>query len=138
MFVVCVKPPDVPVIVSVAVPAGAFAVEVRVSTLVLDVGFVPQDAVTPVGRGEVTARVTLSVKLPASVMVIVSVADEPWFSETLAVEGDIQKPGTCGPAKASINAWPFALPQPVTRSYPATALNHVGWFCVLLLPEVIS
>jgi len=104
MFVVCVKLPDVPVIVSVVVPAGAFAVAVRVSTLVPDVGFVPQDAVTPVGRAEVTARVTLPVKLPASVIVIVLVADEPWFNETLAVEGDIQKPGTCGPANASINA----------------------------------
>jgi len=112
--------------VSVAVPAGAVLLAVSVKTLIPEVGFVPHDAVPPVGSVEVTASATLPVKPPASVTDTVVVPDALWLTFTVADEAAIQKPGTCGPAKASIKAWPLALPQPVTRSYPVTALNQIG------------
>src|SRR5580692_180747 len=116
MLVVCVRLPDVPVIVSVVVLAAAPLLAVSGSTLVPEVGFVPHDAVTPEGSVDVTASVTLPEKPPASVIAIVVVPDELGVSEILADEAAIQNPGVCGPASASISAWPFALPQPVTRS----------------------
>lgn len=75
--VVAVRLPEVPVIVTAVFPDAAVLLAVRVSTLVLDVGFVPHDAVTPLGRVEVTARVTFPVNPPASDTVIVVVFDEP-------------------------------------------------------------
>src|SRR5690348_7815719 len=52
MVVVCVSDPDVPVIVIVLVPVVAELLAVNVRTLVDVVGFVPNDAVTPLGRAE--------------------------------------------------------------------------------------
>lgn len=72
MVVVAVRLPEVPVIVTVAVPVVAVLLAVSVSTLVLVVGFVPNVAVTPLGRPE-AASVTLPVNPPTSVTVIVLV-----------------------------------------------------------------
>src|SRR5580658_2704745 len=72
MLVVAVKLPDVPVMVTVAAPVVAVALAARVNTLLPVVGFVPNVAVTPVGRPE-AARVTLPVKPPMSVTAIVLV-----------------------------------------------------------------
>ena len=72
MVVVAVSEPEVPVIVTVAAPTVAVLLAVNVSTLVDVVGFVANDAVTPVGNPE-AARVTLPVNGLTSVTVIVSV-----------------------------------------------------------------
>jgi hypothetical protein len=56
--VVAVRLPEVPVTVNVVVPGVAELLTASVSTLLPDVGFVPQDAVTPLGRPE-TSRLTL-------------------------------------------------------------------------------
>lgn len=56
---VAVRVPEVPVMVNATVAAGAELLAARVRTLVPLVGFVPHDAVTPVGSAEVTARFTL-------------------------------------------------------------------------------
>jgi hypothetical protein len=77
IVVVSVMAPDVPVIVTGVVPPGAEALAVSVRTLLPDVGFVPQDAVTPLGSVEVIASVTLPENPPASVMAIVVVLDAP-------------------------------------------------------------
>ena len=95
----------------------------------------PKDAVTPLGSVEVTARFTLPLKPPASITEIVAVALEPCTTATLPVEEVIQNPGTAFPAKSSISDWPAGEPQPVTRSYPATALNQAVWLRVSLLPD---
>jgi hypothetical protein len=58
--VVAVRLPEVPVTVNVVVPGVAELLTASVSTLLPDVGFVPQDAVTPLGRPE-TSRLTLPV-----------------------------------------------------------------------------
>lgn len=56
--VVAVRVPEVPVIVTVEVPVVAVALAVNVITLVPVVGFVPNAAVTPLGRPD-AASVTL-------------------------------------------------------------------------------
>jgi hypothetical protein len=60
-LVVAVNAPEVPVMVRFAVPPAAVLLAVNVSTLVPLVGFVPHDAVTPLGRPDVTAKFTLPV-----------------------------------------------------------------------------
>ncbi len=74
--VVAVRLPEVPVMVTVDVPVVAVALAVRVSTLVPVVGFVPNAAVTPLGRPD-AASVTLPVNPPTSVTVIVLRAAAP-------------------------------------------------------------
>ena len=66
-----------PVIVTVAVPAVAESLAVSVRTLVPLVGFVPQVAVTPVGKADVTARFTLPVNPYCDVIVMVDVTELP-------------------------------------------------------------
>src|SRR6202030_531524 len=58
IVVVCVKLPDTPWMVTVTVPVAAEPLAVRVSKLVEVVGFVPNPAVTPLGRPEAD-KVTL-------------------------------------------------------------------------------
>ena len=72
MAVLALRLPEVPLMVTVEVPAAAELLAVSVSTLDALAGFVPNDAVTPLGRPE-AARVTLPLKPPAAVTVIVSV-----------------------------------------------------------------
>jgi len=73
IVVVAVIDPEVPVTVTVDVPAAAVLLAVKVTTLVPVAGFVPNAAVTPLGRPE-AASVTLPVNPFTSVTVIVSVA----------------------------------------------------------------
>lgn len=70
--VVAVRLPEVPVIVTVAVPGEAELLAVRVSTLLPVVGFVAKEAVTPEGSPE-AASVTLPVNPSTSPTVMVSV-----------------------------------------------------------------
>ena len=73
MVVLAVRLPEVPVIVTVDVPTVAEVLAVSVSTLDPVVGFVPNEAVTPLGRLD-AARVTLPLNPFAPVTVMVSVA----------------------------------------------------------------
>ncbi len=68
--------PEVPVIVTDAVPVVAVLLAVNVTTLVEVVGLVPKAAVTPEGRPEAES-VTLPVNPPEGVSVIVLVAVDP-------------------------------------------------------------
>jgi hypothetical protein len=78
MVAVCVKPPEVPATVTATgPPVVAVLVAVSVNTLVLVVGFVPNDQVTPLGRVEVTARLTLPEKPFVGCTVIVPVLLAP-------------------------------------------------------------
>ena len=88
----------------------------NVSTLEAVAGFDANDAVTPLGRVEVTARFTAPVNPPASVILMVVVPVPPGFRSTLVRELVSQKPGACSPARSSIRLCPLALPQPVVRS----------------------
>jgi hypothetical protein len=92
--VVCVKAPDVPWMVTVVgPPVVAEAVAVSVRVLVVAVGFGLNDAVTPLGNVEVTARFTFPLNPPTSVTVIVLVLLLPWATLTVPGAADSEKLG---------------------------------------------
>jgi len=113
--VVAVRLPEVPVIVTVADPVVAVLLAVSVSTLVPVVGFVPNAAVTPLGRPD-AARVTLPENPPTSVTVIVLVPLLPCVIVRLLGESDKVKLGVEDPARRLIRPVVFGLPHPVHRS----------------------
>ena len=80
--VLCVKLPDTPVMVTVEVPTVAVALAVRVNVLVLVVGFVPNAAVTPLGKPE-ALRVTLALKPFCGTTVMVLVPLFPCATDTV-------------------------------------------------------
>jgi len=115
-LVVAVRLPEVPVIVTVDVPVVAVLLAVNVSTLVPVVGFVPNAAVTPLGKPE-AAKVTLPVNPPTSVTEIVLVPVPPWVTATLLGEAESVKLGEADPAASRLMIpVVFGLPQPVHRS----------------------
>jgi hypothetical protein len=73
-LVVALRLPDVPLMVTVAVPVLAVPLAVSVSTLLPVVGLVPNAAVTPLGNPD-AARVTLPLNPFWSVTVMVDVAE---------------------------------------------------------------
>ena len=92
MVVVCVREPETPVIVIVVVPTVAVLLAVNVRTLVDVVGFVPNTAVTPLGRAEFD-NVTAPVKPLRSVSVMVLEPFVPCLTVKLAGEADSEKSG---------------------------------------------
>jgi len=72
MVVVWLKDPEVPVMVTVFVPVVAVLLAVNVRVLVVVPGFGLNDAVTPLPM-PVAVKVTLPVKPPEGVMVILDV-----------------------------------------------------------------
>jgi hypothetical protein len=113
--VVAVRLPEVPVMVTVDVPVVAVALAVRVSTLLPVVGFVPNVAVTPLGRPD-AASVTLPVNPPTSVTVMVLVPLLPCVTDRLLGESESVKLGVADPANRLMIPVVFGLPQPVHRS----------------------
>jgi hypothetical protein len=91
MVVVAVVEPEVPVMVTVYVPAVAVALAVNVNPLVPVVGLVPYVTVTPLGN-PIAARVTLPVNPPTSVTVTVSVAVLPCVTDRAVGEAASVKP----------------------------------------------
>jgi len=88
IVVVCVRPPDVPVIVTVTLPVVAVLLAVSVNVLVLVVLLGLNDGVTPLGRPEAD-KLTLPVKPFCGVTVIVLVPLVPWVIVTL--DGDAER-----------------------------------------------
>src|SRR5580700_5291763 len=113
--VVAVRLPEVPVMVTVDVPVVAVELAVSVSTLVPVVGFVPNAAVTPLGRPE-AARVTLPANPFKSLTVIVLVPLPPCVIVRLLGESESVKLGVAEPARRLIRPVVFGLPHPVHRS----------------------
>jgi hypothetical protein len=75
-LVVALRLPEVPLMVTVAVPVLAVLLAVSVSTLLPVVGFVPNAAVTPLGNPD-AARVTLPLNPFCPVTVMVDVPEFP-------------------------------------------------------------
>jgi len=90
--VVCVSVPLTPVMVTVDVPVVAVELAVKVTTLVEVVGLVPKLAVTPLGRPEAD-KVTLPVKPPEGVTVMVLLPLLPWVTLRLVGEAERVKLG---------------------------------------------
>ena len=118
--------PEVPVIATVWLELAAelLAVKVRTDDVLLGLG--ANDAVTPAGSVEDKANATLPLNPPASLTMKVAEFEPPGSTAIVLSELASQKPGTWGPARSLIRLCPLALPQPVARSYPVTALNHRG------------
>ena len=76
MVLVTVRLPEVPVRVNTYVPAVTELLAMKVRTLLAEVGFVPKDAVTPLGSPAML-RFTLPVKPYRGATVMVEVADAP-------------------------------------------------------------
>ena len=138
-LVVWVRAPDFPVIVTVEVPLTAEVLAESVRLLVPVVVDGLNDAVMPLGSPDAD-RLTVPEK-PFSGVIFTAVAPLPPWARVM-LEGDAERLKSAGaavPARASIMAWPAGLPQPVTRSYPVTALNVVGGLLPLrLFPVVMS
>jgi len=92
IVVVCVRPPDVPVIVTVALPVVAVLLAVSVSVLVLVVLLGLNDGVTPLGRPEAD-KLTLPPKPLCGLTVIVLVPLVPWV--IVMLEGDAERLKFC-------------------------------------------
>lgn len=92
MVVVWLSEPEVPVTVMVLVPVVAVLLAVKVSTLVDVVGFVPNEAVTPLGKAEFDS-VTDPVNPPEGVTVIVLLPLVPCFTVKLEGEAEREKFG---------------------------------------------
>jgi hypothetical protein len=101
--------------VTVAVPVVAVALAVSVNTLVPVVGFVPNAAVTPLGRPD-AASVTLPVNPFTSFTVMVLVPLLPCVIVRLVGESESVKLGVAEPANRLMMPVVFGLPQPVHRS----------------------
>ncbi len=115
IVVLAFKLPEVPLMVTVAVPVVAVPLAVSVSTLVEVVGLVPKFAVTPLGKPD-AVRVTLPVNPPAGITVMVLVPLLPCVMVRLLGEADSVKLGVDDPASRLMRPVVFGLPQPVTRS----------------------
>ena len=114
--VVATRLPEVPVMVTVAVPVVAVELSVKLSVLVEVVGFGLNDAVTPLGKPD-AARVTLPLNPPTSVTVMVLVpAAPPCVMVKLLGESESVKLGVDDPASVLIKPEPFGLPHPEQRS----------------------
>lgn len=85
-------PEEVPVMVTAAVPVAAVELAVSVSALLPVVGFVPKDAVTPLGRPD-AARVTPPVNPFWGSTMMVDVADAPWVTARAGGEAPRVKAG---------------------------------------------
>ena len=117
IVVVWLMLPDTPVMVTVAVPVVAELLAVNVTTLVEVVGFVPNAAVTPVGKPEAES-VTLPVNPSISFTVIVLVPPAPpCVMLTLPGEADKVNVGEDEVGASAFSRFaPFMLPQPLSRS----------------------
>jgi len=99
IVVVCVRPPDVPVIVTVKLPVDAVLLAVSVSVLVLVVLLGLNDGLTPLGRPEAD-KLTLPPKPLCGLTVIVLVPLVPWVIVTLL--GDAERLKFCWPTAFTV------------------------------------
>jgi len=99
IVVVCVRPPDVPVIVTVTLPVVAVLLAVNVSVLVLVVLLGLNDGVTPLGRPDAD-RPTLPLKPFVGLIVIVLVPLLPWVIVTM--DGDAERLKFCWVAALTV------------------------------------
>jgi hypothetical protein len=116
--VVCVRLPDVPVTVTVAVPSAAVLLAFNVNVLVPVVGLVPKAAVTPLGSPEAD-NVTLPVKPLDGVTVTALVPLAPGAIVRLLGEADREKLGA-GPDTGQLftRLATLTVPMPVAKSQP--------------------
>src|SRR5215467_3665888 len=121
IVVVFVKLPEVPVIVTVAVPVIAVPLAESVRVLVAVAGVGLNDPVTPLGRPD-TDRATLPLKPFCGVIVTVLVPLAPSTTVRLAGEAESVKFGLGSPVgQLMTRLVALRVPIPVAKSQPAVA-----------------
>ena len=116
--VVCVKLPELPVMVAVAVPVLAVPLAVSVKVLVAMAGFGLKDAVTPLGKPEAD-KLTLPLKPFCGVTVIVLVLLAPCVMVKLPGEAKSTKVGVAvDPGQLFTKLVALTAPMPVAKSQP--------------------
>ena len=121
--VVCVKPPETPVMVTVAVPVVAVLLAVSVNVLVAVAGLGLNDAVTPVGKPEAD-KLTLPANPLCEVTVIVVVPVDPCVTVKLLGDEESEKFGGVVTVRATdvvCDKLP-EMPVIVTVTVPAVAV----------------
>jgi hypothetical protein len=110
--------PAVPVTVNVNVPSAAVLVADRVKRLVVVAGFVPNVALTPLGKPD-AAKFTLLLNPFRGLIVIVVEPPAFWTRVKLVGDAESVKPG-CGADAGQLLARLAALtvPMPVAKSQP--------------------
>jgi hypothetical protein len=116
IVVLAVRLPDVPVIVTIAVPVAAMALAFRVNVLVEVVEFGLNVAVTPLGSPD-AASVTLPLNPFSAVTVMVLVPSPPCTIDTLVGEATKAKP-LSPPGQLLARLVAFTVPIPVAKSQP--------------------
>jgi hypothetical protein len=128
---VCVKLPDVPVTVTVAVPVVAepLAVSFKVLAPVVLLGL--NAAVTPLGKPE-AVKLTLPVKVPTSATVIVLAPVLPWVTLNLLGKADRVKPVPAPvPASEIISGLGLALLATVSAPRADPAIVGENWTSIV-------
>ena len=116
--VVCVKLPELPVMVALAVPVLAVPLAVRVKVLVAVAGFGLKDAVTPLGKPEAD-KLTLPLKPFCGETVIVLVPLVPCVMVKLPGEAESTKVGVAvDPGQLFTKLVALTAPMPVAKSQP--------------------
>jgi hypothetical protein len=136
IVVVAVRLPDVPVMVTVVVPAFAVALAVKVKTLVEVAGFGLKEAVTPAGNLELVS-VTLPENPLTGVMVMVVVPLAPPLA-MLTADGEAERLKLCTKALTVRLMVVLAVKLPdvpvmVTVTVPAVAVPLAVNVSVLVL-----
>jgi hypothetical protein len=134
IVVVWVRLPDVPVMVTVAVPPVAVAAAVNVNVLVDVPGFGLKLAVTPLGRPE-AENVTLPLNPFVGVIVTVLVPLVPWTSVKLPGDAEMLKLGTAVTVRLIVVVWVMLpdVPVMVTVVVPGDAVALAANVTVLVL-----
>jgi hypothetical protein len=124
--VVGFKPPDVPVIVTVAVPVAAVALAVNVNVVVEAVGLLPNADVTPLGRPE-ALKVTLSANpLAGTTVMVIGALLLPWLTVAALGTAVRLKLGIAlaeQPGKLNVPIAVLQLKPPLAFSYSSVNQN---------------
>jgi len=116
--VVCVRVPEIPVIVTAAVPVVAVLLAVNVKTLEVVAGFVPNKAVTPAGNPDAESD-TLPVKpLVGLIVIVLAPPAPPCVIVTLPGEEERLKFGVEDTGQLFTRFVTFTVPMPVAKSQP--------------------
>ena len=131
IVVVCVKLPDTPVTVTVAVPTVAVLLAASVKVLEPVAGLELKEEVTPLGRPDAD-RLTLLLKPLEALIVIVLLPLAPCVIVRLLGEADKEKSGWLGgggaePGQFFTKLAALTVPIPVAKSQP-TFVPKAGWY----------
>lgn len=117
--VVAVKPPEVPVTVTVKVPVVAAPAADRIKRLLAVAGFVPKAALTPFGRPE-AVKLTPPLKPLSGLIEMVAEPEAPCRMVRLAGDAERRKlGGVVDDGQLLTKFAALTVPMPVAKSQPA-------------------